>query len=156
MRSRFLVTAATLAITGATLVSTNTSASARWWGHGWGGWGGFAAGALVGGALASTAWAPAYGWYDRGYAYDDDYAYAPSYSYYGYSPGYTTTYSYSYSPRGYTYSPGYNYSYGYSPDAYGYVEQGGGDVAYCMQRFRSYDRRTGTYLGFDGLRHPCP
>jgi hypothetical protein len=29
-------------------------------------------------------------------------------------------------------------------------------VAYCMQRFRSYDPRSGTYLGFDGLRHPCP
>jgi hypothetical protein len=29
-------------------------------------------------------------------------------------------------------------------------------VAYCMQRFRSYDPRSGTYLGFDGFRHPCP
>ncbi len=29
-------------------------------------------------------------------------------------------------------------------------------VAYCMRRFRSYDPRSGTYLGFDGLRHPCP
>ena len=52
-------------------------------------------------------------------------------------------------PRGYAYNPGY--SYGYSPDAYGY----GGDVDYCMRRFRSYDPRSGTYLGFDGLRHPC-
>ncbi|MEJ2373899.1 MAG: BA14K family protein [Pseudolabrys sp.] len=25
-----------------------------------------------------------------------------------------------------------------------------------MQRFRSYDLRTGTYLGYDGRRHPCP
>ncbi|MGB8185593.1 MAG: BA14K family protein [Pseudolabrys sp.] len=25
-----------------------------------------------------------------------------------------------------------------------------------MQRFRSYDPNSGTYLGFDGLRHPCP
>jgi hypothetical protein len=48
-------------------------------------------------------------------------------------------------PRGYPYSPGYNYSYGYS-----------GDVGYCMRRFRSYDPRSGTYLGSDGLRHPCP
>lgn len=29
-------------------------------------------------------------------------------------------------------------------------------VAYCMQRFKSYDPRTGTYLGYDGYRHPCP
>ena len=50
--------------------------------------------------------------------------------------------------RGYTYRPGYNYSYGYNP-------QGGGDVGYCRRRFRSYDPRSSTYLGFDGLRHPC-
>jgi hypothetical protein len=29
-------------------------------------------------------------------------------------------------------------------------------VAYCSQRFRSYDPASGTYLGHDGLRHPCP
>ena len=28
--------------------------------------------------------------------------------------------------------------------------------AYCSQRFGSYDPRTGTYLGYDGNRHPCP
>jgi hypothetical protein len=30
------------------------------------------------------------------------------------------------------------------------------DVAYCQRRFRSYDVRSGTYLGSDGIRHPCP
>jgi hypothetical protein len=29
-------------------------------------------------------------------------------------------------------------------------------TAYCIQRFRSYDPGSGTYLGNDGLRHPCP
>jgi hypothetical protein len=29
-------------------------------------------------------------------------------------------------------------------------------IAYCMRRFRSYDPVSQTYLGFDGLRHPCP
>lgn len=29
-------------------------------------------------------------------------------------------------------------------------------VAYCMRRFKSYDPRSGTYLGYDGYRHPCP
>jgi hypothetical protein len=29
-------------------------------------------------------------------------------------------------------------------------------VAYCMNRFKSYDPASGTYLGYDGLRHPCP
>lgn len=46
------------------------------------------------------------------------------------------------------YGPGpyYDYDPGYGGDA----------VAYCMQRFKSYDPRSGTYLGYDGLRHPCP
>jgi hypothetical protein len=29
-------------------------------------------------------------------------------------------------------------------------------AAYCAQRYRSYDPRSGTYLGNDGQRHPCP
>ena len=59
---------------------------------------------------------------------------------------------------GYYGAPGY---YGYGPGYYdgdGYYDEGvvavvpGGDngVAYCMQRFRSYDVRSGTYLGYDG------
>jgi BA14K-like protein len=71
-------------------------------GYGWGpALGGFAAGAIIGGALAAQP--PAY---------------------YG-APVYA------------------------APPA-------GDDVAYCMQRFKSYDPASGTYLGYDGLRHPCP
>ena len=66
------------------------------------------------------------------------------YGYYGYGPGY------AYAP-GYGYGPGYGYAPG---SGQGYA--GGGEVAYCQQRFRSYDPGSGTYLGFDGLRHPCP
>ena len=29
-------------------------------------------------------------------------------------------------------------------------------VAYCARRFKSYDPASGTYLGYDGLRHSCP
>jgi BA14K-like protein len=29
-------------------------------------------------------------------------------------------------------------------------------VAYCMRRYRSYDPSSGTFLGYDGMRHPCP
>ena len=32
----------------------------------------------------------------------------------------------------------------------------GDSVAYCMNRFKSYDPSSGTYLGYDGMRHPCP
>jgi hypothetical protein len=28
-------------------------------------------------------------------------------------------------------------------------------VAYCEGRFHSYDPASGTYLGYDGLRHSC-
>jgi hypothetical protein len=28
--------------------------------------------------------------------------------------------------------------------------------AYCFRRFKSYDPASGTYLGYDGFRHPCP
>ncbi len=32
----------------------------------------------------------------------------------------------------------------------------GDPIAYCAQRFRSYDPVSQTYVGYDGLRHPCP
>ncbi len=54
------------------------------------------------------------------------------YGYYGY-PGY--------------YGPGYVVAPPYA---------GGGAVAYCQQRFRSYDPYSGTYVGYDGFRHSCP
>jgi BA14K-like protein len=44
-------------------------------------------------------------------------------------------------------------AYAYEPEP-GYVE--GDAEAYCEQRFRSYDPASGTYLGYDGRRHPCP
>jgi len=28
--------------------------------------------------------------------------------------------------------------------------------AYCEQKYKSYDPASGTYLGYDGDRHPCP
>jgi hypothetical protein len=35
-------------------------------------------------------------------------------------------------------------------------EDAGAARSSCMQRFRSYDPGSGTYLGYDGHRHPCP
>ena len=51
--------------------------------------------------------------------------------------------------------------YGVAPYYYGtapgvYYGAPGGSIAYCLQRFKSYDPASGTYLGYDGLRHPCP
>ena len=50
------------------------------------------------------------------------------------------------------------YDNGYYDDgaAVAVVPSVGGDASYCAQRFRSYDPASGTYLGYDGLRHPCP
>ena len=72
---------------------------------------GFAAGALLGGALAAQP-----GYYNP--PADDYYAEAP-------------------------------------PDAYP-VEADAATVDYCFRRYRSYDPRSGTYVGYDGYRHPCP
>ena len=47
------------------------------------------------------------------------------------------------------YDGGYRSGYG----GYGNDDSG---VAYCIQRFRSYDPASRTYLGNDGYRHPCP
>jgi BA14K-like protein len=60
----------------------------------------------------------------------------------------------------YYYGPGYYYPGPYYPGPYypapAYYPPGGNAVGYCMQRFRSYDPASGTYLGNDGYRHPCP
>jgi len=50
--------------------------------------------------------------------------------------------------------PGYAYSPGYV--AVERAAPAGDAVGYCMQRYRSYDPASGTFLGYDGLRHPCP
>ena len=66
-------------------------------------------------------------------------------------------------PYGYYGGPGY-YAPGYYDDQYydsgpvvvAPAPVGDDAVAYCMQTYRSYDPRSGTYLGYDGYRHPCP
>jgi BA14K-like protein len=55
---------------------------------------------------------------------------------------------YYYAPRPYYYSEPFYFGRPYYPPS--------DAVAYCMQRFRSYDLYSGTYLGYDGFRHPCP
>jgi hypothetical protein len=63
--------------------------------------------------------------------------------------------------------PYYGYGYGYGPtyfdddEAYDVEDDGGSDyaddpVARCQARYRSFDLESGTFLGYDGLRHPCP
>jgi hypothetical protein len=119
----------------------STGPSVTRYSGGYGGWnggyrhrpgGGFipgaVAGAVIGGALAS------------------------SYPYYGYGSDYYDTGSYD---TGYYDDPGF---YGDAAVVAAVpADVGGGDaVAYCMQTYQSYDPASGTYLGYDGLRHPCP
>ncbi len=109
-----------------------TDIEAARWGGGWGGrgWGGRGWGWGVGAGLLGGAIIGG--------------ALAAPY-YYGYGPYYPPAY----------YGPG---PYGPQP-AYGAPAYGGppGDAAaYCMRRYHSYDPSTGTFLGNDGARHPCP
>lgn len=99
------------------------------WRGGWGGVGpGFIAGAIIGGGIAAAT-SP---WNGYNYGYN-----GYNYGYYG-------------APNAYGYQ-------GYAAPPQGYVAiTPRGDVNYCSQRFRSYDPASGTYLGYDGLRHPCP
>jgi hypothetical protein len=126
------------------------------WRRDWRGWGpGVVAGAIVGGAIAATQpWNYGYygGPYDA-YAYDPGYAYAPAYDAYSYGSGYGAGPAYGAGPV-YSYGPGA--AYAYSPGPSYSTGSGGGDDRYCRQRFRSYDPASGTYMGYDGQRHPCP
>jgi len=85
--------------------------------------------------------------------------------------------------QGYTYDQGSYYDQGYQPPYYdqGYRRSYGGrrpyrdngpvgaaavdnrdsyamaqGDTYCAQRYRSYDPASGTFMGYDGQRHPCP
>lgn len=42
-----------------------------------------------------------------------------------------------------------------APPAGGYAPFSAGYVSYCSSKFRSFDARTGTFLGYDGRRHFC-
>jgi BA14K-like protein len=49
------------------------------------------------------------------------------------------------------------YGPGYDDNSYAYTAgPATADSGYCIQRYKSYDPASGTYLGYDGQRHPCP
>ncbi|MDX3972042.1 MAG: BA14K family protein [Bradyrhizobium sp.] len=81
----------------------------------------------------------------------------------GFWPGFATgvavgglgSYAYYGSGYGYYDDPYYYGSY-YDEPSVAVVQDGGDSAAYCAQRFKSYDPASGTYLGYDGRRHPCP
>lgn len=69
--------------------------------------------------------------------------------YYGYGPRY---YGYYYGgPPPLFYGPRVYYPPGY----YGPMVGRSDWMSYCFSRYRSFDPATGTYMGYDGRRHPC-
>ncbi|CCD86452.1 conserved hypothetical protein [Bradyrhizobium sp. ORS 285] len=66
--------------------------------------------------------------------------------------------SYAYYNDPYYYGNDYYNDYSYYDDSAPVAVIGteGVDPSYCARRYRSYDPASGTYLGYDGLRHPCP
>ena len=65
--------------------------------------------------------------------------------------------SYAYYGGGYYDDPYYYGDTYYDEPSVAVVPDSGGDsAAYCAQRYKSYDPASGTYLGYDGRRHPCP
>ena len=100
---------------------------------------GFAAGAAAAGLATGAAIAAG----DYGYGYSDQY--------YGDN--------YAYDPNGYgdsyAYDNGVTFDAGLPLVTFTQPVQVTGDASYCAQRYRSFDPASGTYLGYDGLRHPC-
>jgi hypothetical protein len=82
----------------------------------------------------------------------------------GYRPGYgyggRYGRGYGWGVAGAAVGAGLAYSnYGGYDDSYyggGAYAAGSSDVAYCAQRFRSYDPASQTYLAYGGRRVPCP
>jgi BA14K-like protein len=118
-------------------------------GRGYGRDAGFAVGAAAAGVATGAAIAAG------GYGYGYRYGYDPSYygDNYAYDPGYGDSYAYD---NGVTYNTGIPLvTFDQQAPVEGPVAVAG-DASYCAQRYRSYDPASGTYLGFDGMRHPCP
>lgn len=59
---------------------------------------------------------------------------------------------------GYGYYDPYYYDTYYDDDvgSYAYDTADADEVERCRDRYRSFDAATGTFLGYDGLRHVCP
>jgi hypothetical protein len=140
------------------VAATATDASAQWRGRGWG-WGpGIAAGVIGGAVIAGAIIAsrpPGYVVYE-GYAQP---VYGPG-CYWASRPVYDGAGRVvGYTGRPVQVCPGYSGGppgYAGGPPGYADGPPAGDPVASCVQRFRSYDPKTGTYLGNDGQRHSCP
>jgi predicted lipid-binding transport protein (Tim44 family) len=132
-----------------------------------GGRGGAIAGAIIGGTTGAAIAAQGqrrangYYWYNNGcYAQRPDGAWTPI------PPEYCGAPVVAAPPPGYGAAPGYGPPAAAAAvdddDEVEYIQPPGARAASadaieaCAQRFRSYDRRTMTFLSTDGTRKPCP
>jgi hypothetical protein len=94
-----------------------------------------------------------YGYRGGGYGYHRHRHYRPGFGFWpGVAIGVGLGSSYGYYDDPYYYGD----PYGYGTTVVAAAPGGDDAVAYCMRRFKSYDPQSGTYLGYDGQRHPCP
>jgi hypothetical protein len=137
-----------------------TPAMARGGGH-HGGGGGFHGGGFHGAGGFRGAQASVRGFHGGGFAgRGGDYHHGYSRGL-GFAGGLLVGSALGYGYGGYygdDYYPGDYYAdNGYYGAGQPYVVANGpvADPGYCAQRYKSYDPASGTYLGYDGLRHPC-
>jgi hypothetical protein len=130
---------------------------ARMGGGGFGGFrgGSFAPRANFAARTGAVRFAGNRGWNNPGWRGRGDWRYR---RYGGFGLGFATGALLGSAPYWGSWGPYAYDDYAYYDDGYdgGYATVAGGDVQYCMQRFKSYDPASGTYLGYDGVRHPCP
>lgn len=94
-------------------------------------------------------WNGKHGW--KGYGYHNGRYKGPRYRYR--YPGYNYFYGGFWYPWPW-WSVGY-YGGGYNDYGYGGGYGASAHVEWCLNRYRSYDPRTNTYMGYDGRRHSC-
>jgi hypothetical protein len=126
MRSKLLGAAAAVALMAGSVIATASPATAAPWHHGWGG-----------------------GWHGGGWGWGGGIAAGII------GGAVAAATSPLWAPGYYDYYPGYAYAPAYAAPPVVAV-QGGGSVAWCESRYRSYNPATGTFLGYDGMQHPCP
>jgi hypothetical protein len=117
---------------------------------------GFTFGTIIGGALAAPRYG--YGGYGYGgYGYGGYRGYGGYGGYRGYGGYPYRGYGRGYYGRPYYANPGYRGYYGrpyYRAPRY-YARNSGSHVQRCLDRYRSYDPASNTFMGYDGLRHYC-
>lgn len=130
----------------------------NWQGHSWNG------GNWSGGRVAGGNWNGNGNWNGRNADWNRDrFRRGPGFVFgFGGGPRFYDDYAYNSYPYDDTYAyyndPNYSDTFAYDsgPSVGVSVTSGGDYPAYCAQRFRSYDPASGTFLGYDGMRHPCP